>query len=53
MLFHTVTNASVRHCDGNITNGLTEVASVTVLNAVSVIHTNGTIIMIENMIRMR
>ena len=51
MLLTTALNASVLHTFGKITKGSTEVASVTDLNAVSIIHKNGTSIVIDTRIR--
>ena len=53
MFFQTVTKLSVIHLDGKITNGLTDVDSPTVLNAVSAIQRKGTTITKETMIRIR
>lgn len=48
----TSLNASVLHSFGKMTNGFTLVASVTVLNAVKIIHKNGTNIVIDTRIIM-
>ena len=47
----TEVNASVLHTLGKITNGLTEVASVTDLNAVRIIHRKGINMVIDTRIK--
>jgi len=47
----TEVNASVLHTFGKMTKGLTDVASVTDLNAVRIIHTNGISIVIDTRIK--
>jgi hypothetical protein len=47
----TSLNESVLHTFGKITNGSTLVASVTVLNAVKIIHIKGTSIVMDTRIK--
>ena len=51
MLRMTSLNESVLHTFGKITNGSTLVASVTVLNAVKIIHIKGTSIVMDTRIK--
>ena len=52
MLLMTFAKFSVIHSDGKITNGFTDVDYEKVLNAVRIIHKNGTNIVIDISIRM-
>ena len=52
MLLITDVNESVLHTFGRIVNGFTDVASVTDLKAVRIIHIKGTSIVMDTMISM-